>query len=131
MARQVQQQPIDLSVLYKDMGRTDEKLKAAVYTRISNDPEGRALGVERQEQDCRNLAKNHGFEVVEVYTDNDISASRSSKKRRPGFEAMPGAAASGQFDAVLFYATSRLTRPPRRVRAADPAPRSMDECPIR
>lgn len=104
------------------MGRTDEKLKAAVYTRISNDPEGRALGVERQEQDCLNLAKKHGFDVVEVYTDNDISASRSSKKRRPGFEAMLDAAAAGQFDAVLFYTTSRLTRRPAEYERLIPLP---------
>ncbi len=52
---------------------------AAIYSRISHDPEGRQAGVERQEQDCRRMAAQRGWMVLEpVYRENDTSASRSS-----------------------------------------------------
>ncbi len=62
---------------------------AVIYSRISHDPEGRQAGVERQEQDCRHLAAERGWQVLEpVYRENDVSASTRSKKRRPVFEQM-------------------------------------------
>ncbi len=48
------------------------RMQAAVYVRISQDRDGEALGVERQETDCRALAKRRGWEVIEpIYRDND------------------------------------------------------------
>jgi site-specific DNA recombinase len=90
-------------------------LRAAIYTRISNDSEGRELGVARQEKDCRALAEREGMEVVEVYSDNDISAAPSSRKPRPGYNRMLVDAEAGRFDAVVAYSTSRLTRRPREI----------------
>lgn len=57
-----------------------------LYLRISQDRTGEQLGVERQEKDCRALAKQLGLQVTRVYRDNDISAT--SGKERPQFEAM-------------------------------------------
>ncbi|HEX9978366.1 MAG TPA: recombinase family protein, partial [Acidimicrobiia bacterium] len=47
---------------------------AAAYARISSDPEGTHLGVERQVADCRELAERLGWPVAGVYVDDDISA---------------------------------------------------------
>jgi site-specific DNA recombinase len=58
----------------------------AIYARISSDQDGTALGVARQVQDCRGLAKSLGWVVAEEYVDNDLSAF--SGKRRPGYEAI-------------------------------------------
>lgn len=86
---------------------------AAIYCRISKDDEGRELGVQRQEEDCRALADRLGLNVIEVYTDNDIGAStRSRKKRRPAYERMLEDARAGRFQVVLAYTNSRLTRRP-------------------
>ncbi len=60
--------------------------QAAIYLRISQDRYDQRLGVERQEKDCRALAKRLGLRVSRVYVDNDISAT--SGKRRPDFEQM-------------------------------------------
>ncbi|MGP6172062.1 recombinase family protein [Microbacterium sp. A204] len=57
-----------------------------IYLRISQDRTGQQLGVERQEKDCRALAKSMGLRVARVYRDNDISATKG--KVRPEFEAM-------------------------------------------
>lgn len=86
---------------------------AAIYRRISADREGQELGVTRQEEDCRALAARQGLTVVEVYTDNDISASTRSSKPRPEYRRMLADARAGRFHAVLAYTSGRLTRRPR------------------
>ncbi len=89
--------------------------RAAIYTRISDDNEGRALGVARQEEDCRKLAEREGYTVVGVYSDNDISASTRSRKPRPDYDRMLDDAEAGRFEVILTYSTSRLTRRPREI----------------
>ncbi len=60
---------------------------AAIYSRIRHDPEGRQAGVERQEQDCRRMAAERGWTVLDpVYRENDTSASTKSRTRRTVFE---------------------------------------------
>lgn len=88
---------------------------AAIYCRISQDREGEALGVARQEEDARELAACLGYRVTEVYTDNDRSASTRTKKKRPRYDAMLTAARRGEFQAVISYSNSRLTRRPREL----------------
>lgn len=90
-------------------------IRAAIYTRISNDSEGREFGVARQEKDCRALAERDGIEVVEIYSDNDISAAPSSRKPRPAYDRMLVDAEAGRFEVVVAYSTSRLTRRPREI----------------
>lgn len=87
--------------------------RAAIYARISFDPEGKEAGVQRQEEDCRALAQRLKVTDVTVFVDNDISASTRSKKKRVQYEAMIKAAREGQFDVILAYSNSRLTRRPR------------------
>ena len=41
--------------------------RAGIYVRISSDPKGEALGVARQEADCRKLCQDYGWAVVEVF----------------------------------------------------------------
>lgn len=86
---------------------------AAIYLRISEDREGRKVGVKRQEQHCRSRAKHLGAKVVRVYCDNDISASAKSSKERPDYQRMLRDAKAGAFGMVIAYTTGRLTRDPR------------------
>ncbi|MET9392427.1 recombinase family protein [Streptomyces sp. NPDC006624] len=83
-------------------------VRAVIYTRISSDPTGRAAGVERQEKDCRALARDLGWKVVEIRRDNDISAY--SGKTRPGFRALLADIREGRADAVLAWHSDRLYR---------------------
>lgn len=83
-------------------------LRAAIYVRISKDRAGAGLGVERQEQDCRDLAARLGWKVVEVYADNDISAH--SGAHRPQYEAMLRAVEEGRIGGILAWHTDRLHR---------------------
>jgi site-specific DNA recombinase len=87
---------------------TEDKLPAAIYARISRDRAGGGLGVERQEADCRELAKRLGWDVVAVYVDNDISAY--SSRRRPQYEEMLAAIRTGRIRGILAWHTDRLHR---------------------
>lgn len=89
-------------------------MRAAVYVRISRD-DGTALGVARQEEDCRALAGRLGWEVVEVFVDNDTSAY--SGRPRPGYLALIEAVKVGVFDALLVWHPDRLHRSPVELEA--------------
>jgi site-specific DNA recombinase len=64
--------------------------------------------VQRQESECRELADRHGWDVLEILVDNDISAY--SGKRRPAYERLLGAIRSGQVGAIVAWHTDRLYR---------------------
>lgn len=87
----------------------------AIYTRISDDREGEAKGVKRQEDDCRKLAERNGLEVYELYSDNDIGASGKTDKRkkRVDYPRLLADARAGKFEYIIAYSFSRLTRRPR------------------
>lgn len=87
--------------------------RAAIYTRISRDQQGQGLGVERQEQLCRQLADSLNLEVAEVYTDNDISAY--SGRHRPAYEKLLTDIQAGRVGAVLCYHSDRLMRRTREL----------------
>lgn len=84
-------------------GSSGRSARAAIYTRISLDRTGAGRGIERQEDDCRKLAKQRLFEVAEIYSDNDISAY--SGKRRPGYRKLLADVESGSIDVVLAWHT--------------------------
>ena len=86
---------------------------AAVYCRISQDREGAGLGVTRQEADCRALCERRGWTVVEVYTDNDVSAY--SGKPRPNWARLIEDVRAGHIGAIVGWHVDRLTRSPREL----------------
>lgn len=94
---------------------------AVVYARISHDagledPEApdEGLGVQRQVDDCKELADRLGLTVVATYTDNDVSAAGRAKPR-PQYEAMLAAVRDGGAGVIVAYSNSRLTRRPREL----------------
>lgn len=83
-------------------------MKAAIYLRISRDVSGESLGVSRQLEDCQALAKSLDWNVVEIYTDNDVSAS--SGKTRPGYKKMMADVEAGLIDGIIAWHPDRLYR---------------------
>lgn len=84
------------------------KTRAVIYCRISQDRTGAGLGVDRQREDCEALALRNGWDVVEVYVDNDISAF--SGKKRPAYRQMLADLDAGKATVVIVWHTDRLTR---------------------
>jgi len=90
--------------------RTDagQKTRAVIYVRISQDRTGAGLGVDRQREDCEALAERMGWEVLEVYVDNDVSAF--SGKLRKDYRRMLADLDQGKATVVVVWHTDRLTR---------------------
>ncbi|MFF4847961.1 recombinase family protein [Streptomyces sp. NPDC001194] len=86
------------------------RTRAVIYVRISQDRTGAHLGVDRQREDCEALAERYGWEVVEVYVDNDISAY--SGKKRPDYRRMLADLEQGLATVVISWHTDRLHRSP-------------------
>jgi site-specific DNA recombinase len=82
--------------------------RAVIYARQSLDRTGEGAAVDRQIEDCRRLAVARRWDVIEVISDNDMSASTG--KRRPGYERLLDLMLTGQVDAVVVWAVDRLTR---------------------
>lgn len=83
----------------------------AVYARISADKTGEGLGVARQVEDCMRLVEDRGWEVLDTYIDNDVSAF-SGGRPRSEFARLLADIEAGCVGAVVVYHQDRLTRRP-------------------
>ena len=86
---------------------------AAIYARISSDPEGTMLGVTRQVTDCRALAERRGWHVADTYIDDDVSAYKG--KPRPQYRRILDYMRAGAVDAVVVWHLDRLHRHPKEL----------------
>jgi len=84
-----------------------------VYVRISSDPDGTRLGVERQIADCEARAASLGWRVHDVYVDNDVSAW--SGRTRPEYERLCEDIKAGTVNALVVWHADRLHRHPREL----------------
>lgn len=86
---------------------------AAIYARISSDPEHQLKGVDRQLKDCREAAESKGWVIHDTYVDNDISAY--SGVERPEYNRLKEDIEAGKIDVVITWTTDRLFRKPREL----------------
>lgn len=89
-------------------------IRAVIYLRVSLDQTGEGLAVERQRDDCEEIARSRGWTVVETYTDNSVSAYNVAKKR-PAYDQMVEDYKAGRFNALITWDLDRLTRQPRQL----------------
>ncbi|MFE1644928.1 recombinase family protein [Microbacterium sp. P01] len=83
--------------------------RAGVYMRQSLDRDNRQEGIDRQRERTRGLADARGWDVVEEYIDNDVSAS---KPRGVGtaWHRLVNDAKTGRIDVVVAVDQDRLLR---------------------
>jgi site-specific DNA recombinase len=86
---------------------------AAIYARISSDPEGDMLGVSRQVTDCRALAERRAWPVLDTYIDDDTSAYKGKPRRQ--YRRMLDDMRAGAVDAVVVWHLDRLHRQPKEL----------------
>lgn len=86
--------------------------RIGAYARLSFDRNGEELAVERQHDDNRALVQRRGWEIVRIYTDNDVSAFKKNVVR-PDFEQMVRDLEAGVIDGIVAYDLDRLWRQPR------------------
>ena len=86
-------------------------MRAAIYTRISTDPEDTAAGVKRQEKDATAIIEQKGWDLAGVFCDNDVSAT-DRRKRRPKYDELMRLVDAGEIDAIAVFKIDRLYRRP-------------------
>lgn len=93
-----------------------EPVLVGIYSRISSDDDARVkqLGVKRQEKACRALVEAQGWSLVDVYCDNNRSAS-SEDAHRPEFERMLADLRAGRLNKIVVLAQDRLLRKPEEL----------------
>lgn len=91
-------------------------MKAAVYSRLSHNPDGtRSETLREQRERGQAIVETEGWDLLDIYEDDDISAY--SGDTRPGFEALLQSGA----EVVVVRSIDRLARQPydiERVHAA-------------
>lgn len=97
-------------------------LRIAIYLRFSQDRTGEGLGMARHEPHCRKLAEQTASQrgataTIRVFSDNDISASQYTRKKRPEYIAMCEAIGRGEIDVVIAYHDTRLIRQMKELEA--------------
>lgn len=100
--------------MYLDV-TTNPLVRTAQYLRISEDQAGLALGVARQAKETAELCERKGWAITGTYTDNNISASRYSRKQRPAYQQLLLDIEARKFDAVVFWDQDRLVRQPKEL----------------
>ena len=83
-------------------------MRVLIYCRISSDPTGNAAGVQRQEDEARQLAASLDWDIVGVLVDNDVSAY--SGKSRPKYREMLDLLRDSHAEAVIAWHPDRLYR---------------------
>lgn len=90
--------------------KRDPARRVGIYCRISDDREGSEAGVDRQENLCRDYVKSKNWTLVQVYTDNDISASKG--KARPAHKKLLEDLTAGFINTIVVWQIDRLYRRP-------------------
>jgi site-specific DNA recombinase len=90
-------------------------MRAAGYARISKDDTLEGRGVARQTEDIESVCQRSGWELIEVVTDNDVSASRYSRKPRPGYTRLLQLIETGVVQRAVVYDADRLLRQPKEL----------------
>lgn len=86
-----------------------KKLKVAAYCRVSTEQDSQINSLESQKQYFASyIAENPDWELAEVYYDEGISGTQSS--RRPSFNRMLRDAYQGNIDLILTKEVSRFAR---------------------
>ena len=80
--------------------------RVAIYARYSSVLQ-KATSIEDQIAMAKRHCQREGWEVVQIYTDREMSGKNM---QRPGFQALKAAASQQAFDVVVVEAIDRLTR---------------------
>ena len=85
-------------------------VRAGLYLRVSRDRTGLRLAVQRQEDDCRQVATRLGWSVAGMYVDNDLGASGFATKPRAGYKRLLDDLEAQRLDAVVVWMEDRSHR---------------------
>jgi DNA invertase Pin-like site-specific DNA recombinase len=82
-----------------------KNIRVAIYTRVSTDGQT----VDNQSMELQAVADRHGWEVVEVFSDNGVSGA-NGREKRPAFDALCTGVVRRDFDVIMAWSVDRLGR---------------------
>lgn len=92
--------------------------RIAIYARVSRDPSGLSANTSIQVAECLEEAKHYArergtrVEVRVIFEENDISASKYSKKNRPDFWSLIDLVKENKVDLIFATEVERIVRQP-------------------
>jgi DNA invertase Pin-like site-specific DNA recombinase len=86
---------------------TTAPVRAAIYTRVASVEQTDSHALSAQEDACRQYAEAKGWTVADVYPDQGVSGTQTS---RPEFARLLADADAGRVDVVLVYRFDRVAR---------------------
>jgi len=92
--------------------------RIAIYARLSRDPSGLSVNTSIQVAECLEEAGRYAqdratrVKVVAIFEENDISASKYSKKERPDFQRLIELIRQNEIDVLFATEVERLVRQP-------------------
>lgn len=93
-------------------------VRIAIYARLSRNPGGLSPNTSIQVAECLNEVKRYvrerslQAEVVAIFEENDVSASKYSKKPRPDFRGLIELVKESKVDVIFATEVERLVRQP-------------------
>jgi DNA invertase Pin-like site-specific DNA recombinase len=85
-------------------------MRCAIYARLSIEREASSDNVETQIEECEAHIDEQGWTVAHIFSDSDISASKYSKKPRPGYGQLLEAVRAGEIECIVITEMPRLYR---------------------
>lgn len=85
-------------------------LRAVIYARVSSDPTQEIKSVKDQVAVSRRDCAERGWNLIEVFQENDRSASRYAKRERPEYKRLINYLRSGAADVLVTWESSRAQR---------------------
>src|SRR6266446_2981021 len=85
-------------------------LMTALYARLSKDRSGLSENVQIQLREGTYFAEDNDGRIVAKFKDNDISASKFSKKPRPEYDLLVAAIERGEVEVIVVTEMTRLYR---------------------
>ena len=82
-------------------------LRVAIYARVSTQEQTRGYGIDAQLDGCTEFVTNRGWVTYDVYKDEGVSGSLTS---RPELNRLLADAKAGKFDVVLVHKYNRIGR---------------------
>jgi site-specific DNA recombinase len=86
------------------------QFRVVIYARVSQDRRGKRISVESQVTIGRRWCEHHGFVVVAVLRDNDLSASPYATKERPDYKRVLSLLAGGEANVLWTFENARAQR---------------------
>ena len=85
-------------------------MRCAAYARLSIEREASSDNVETQIEECETYTEEQGWTLAHIFSDADISASKYSRKPRPGYGQLLEAVRAGEVDCIIITEMPRLYR---------------------